>query len=372
MLARDARRRRRFLLRRLTSAEISVIVMFLTIGALHVVGWITLLAFVVPQHLSIGTKAFGLGIGVTAYALGMRHAFDADHIAAIDNTTRKLMQEGQRPLSAGFWFSLGHSSVVLALTLLLAGGARALTKPLLDEHSALHYIANLGGTIVSGGFLYLIALINLLILFDIAKVFRSMRSGRFDEAALEAQLERRGMMSRVLRPVMRLVAHPGHMYFVGLLFGLGFDTVTEIAVLILTGSGVASGLPWYAVICLPVLFAAGMSLMDSIDGSLMYFIYGWALSKPVRKAHYNLVITGLSIVIAFVVGTIEILNLISAKLTFRGAFWAWVCGLDLGGLGMAIVAIFIATWALALVIWNYGRTETRWTPAPLEGSVEND
>ena len=372
MATRGTRRQSGFPLRRLTPAELALLGMFSAIGVLHVVGWITLLAFVVPQHLSIGTKAFGLGIGITAYTLGMRHAFDADHIAAIDNTTRKLMQDGQKPLSVGFWFSLGHSSIVFGLTLLLAAGVRALAGPLLDEHSTLHNITDLTGTIVSGGFLYLIALVNLFVLFDIAKVFRGMRGGRFDEAALEAQLNQRGLMSRILRPAIKLVSHPAQMYFVGLLFGLGFDTVTEIALLVLTGSGVASGLPWYAVLCLPILFAAGMSLMDTLDGSLMNLVYGWALSQPVRKVYYNLVITGLSIIIAFFIGTLEILGLLSDRLNLRGAAWDWISGLDLGDLGMAIVVIFVATWALALAVWKYGRIEARWSPAPPKGSIENE
>jgi nickel/cobalt transporter (NiCoT) family protein len=372
MKIRDASRWSRFPFLRLTQAETALIGMFSAIGALHVVGWITLLAFVVPQHFSIGTKVFGIGIGITAYTLGMRHAFDADHIAAIDNTTRKLMQGGQKPLSVGFWFSLGHSSIVFVLTLLLAVGLRMLAKPLLDDHSALHDITGLTGTIVSGGFLYLIALVNLFVLIDIAKVLHAMRNGVYDAGALESQLEQRGIMSRILRPAIKLVEHPVQMYFVGLLFGLGFDTVTEIALLVLTGSGVASGLPWYAVLCLPILFAAGMSLMDTLDGSLMYLVYGWALSQPVRKIYYNLIITGLSIVVAFVIGTVEILSLLSDKLNFRGAFWTWISGLDLGNLGIVIVAIFIAAWALALAVWKYGRIESRWTPAPRKGSAEND
>ncbi|MEU1409823.1 HoxN/HupN/NixA family nickel/cobalt transporter, partial [Streptomyces sp. NPDC005728] len=260
--------------------------------ALHVIGWGTLVGVVAPEHFSLGTESFGIGIGVTAYTLGMRHAFDADHIAAIDNTTRKLMGEGQRPLSVGFWFSLGHSSIVFALALLLSLGMKTLAGPVRDDNSHLHEVTGLIGTTVSGTFLYLIAGINLVILAGIWKVFRRMRSGDFDEAALEAQLNNRGFMNRLLGRVTGSITKPWQMYPLGLLFGLGFDTATEIALLVPAGSGAASGLPWYAILCLPVLFAAGMSLLDTIDGSFMNFAYGWAFSKPVRKVYYNLTITG--------------------------------------------------------------------------------
>ncbi|GAB2871623.1 HoxN/HupN/NixA family nickel/cobalt transporter [Streptomyces deserti] len=329
--------------------------------ALHVIGWVTLVAVVVPEHHRIGAQSFVIGIGVTAYTLGMRHAFDADHIAAIDNTTRKLMGEGQRPLSVGFWFSLGHSSVVLALALLLSLGVKALAGPVRDDGSSLHDITGLIGTAVSGTFLYAIAAVNLVILAGIWQVFRRMRSGAFDEAALEEQLTSRGFMNRLLGRVTRSVAKPWQMYPLGLLFGLGFDTATEIALLVLAGSGAASGLPWYAILCLPVLFAAGMCLLDTIDGTFMNFAYGWAFSQPVRKVYYNLTITGLSVAVALLIGTVELLGLLAEKLGLHGAFWDWISGIDLNTLGYAVVALFFATWAVALLVWKAGRIEDRWT-----------
>ncbi|MFJ6080150.1 HoxN/HupN/NixA family nickel/cobalt transporter [Streptomyces sp. NPDC092369] len=329
--------------------------------ALHVIGWFTLVAIVAPEHYSIGTKSFGIGIGVTAYTLGMRHAFDADHIAAIDNTTRKLMGEGQRPLSVGFWFSLGHSSVVFALALLLSLGVKAVAGPVRDDDSQLHDVTGLIGTTVSGVFLYVIAIINLVILAGIWKVFRRMRSGHFDEAALEEQLNNRGFMNRLLGRVMKSITKPWQMYPLGLLFGLGFDTATEIALLVLAGSGAASGLPWYAILCLPVLFAAGMSLLDTIDGSFMNFAYDWAFSKPVRKVYYNLTITGLSVAVALVIGTVELLGLLAEKLDLHGFFWDWVAGLDLNIIGFVIVGLFFATWVLALLVWKFGRIEEKWS-----------
>ncbi|MFF9410245.1 HoxN/HupN/NixA family nickel/cobalt transporter [Streptomyces anandii] len=329
--------------------------------ALHVIGWFTLAGIVAPEHFSIGTKSFGVGIGVTAYTLGMRHAFDADHIAAIDNTTRKLMNEGKRPLSTGFWFSLGHSSVVFVLALLLSFGVKALARPVRDDNSELHDVTGLIGTTVSGTFLYVIAAINLVILAGIWKVFRQMRSGHFDEAALEERLNNRGFMNRLLGRVMNSITKPWQMYPLGLLFGLGFDTATEIALLVLAGSGAASGLPWYAILCLPVLFAAGMSLLDTIDGSFMNFAYGWAFSKPVRKVYYNLTVTGLSVAVALLIGTVELLGLLARELGLHGAFWGWIAGLDLNVVGFVIVGLFFATWILALVVWKAGRIEEKWT-----------
>ncbi|MFI8791412.1 HoxN/HupN/NixA family nickel/cobalt transporter [Streptomyces sp. NPDC055105] len=329
--------------------------------ALHVIGWFTLVAIVAPEHYSVGTKGFGIGIGVSAYTLGMRHAFDADHIAAIDNTTRKLMDEGRRPLSVGFWFSLGHSSIVFVLALLLSLGVKSLAAPVREDNSALHHVTELIGTTVSGTFLYLIAILNIVILAGIWKVFRQMRSGRFDEAALEQQLNNRGLINRLLGRVMKSVTKPWQMYPLGLLFGLGFDTATEVALLVLAGSGAASGLPWYAILCLPVLFAAGMSLLDTIDGSFMNFAYGWAFSKPVRKVYYNLTITGLSVAVALIIGTAELLGLLADKAGLHGAFWDWISGLDLNTIGFVIVGLFFATWAAALAVWKLGHIEEKWT-----------
>ncbi|MFJ3669436.1 HoxN/HupN/NixA family nickel/cobalt transporter [Streptomyces sp. NPDC090106] len=329
--------------------------------ALHVIGWFTLLAVVAPGHYSIGTKSFGVGIGVTAYTLGMRHAFDADHIAAIDNTTRKLMGEGQRPLSVGFWFSLGHSSVVFGLAFLLSLGVKALAGPVRDDGSRLHDVTGLVGTTVSGTFLYLIAGINLVVLGGIWKVFRRMRSGDFDEAALEQQLNSRGLMNRLLGRVMRAITRPWQMYPLGLLFGLGFDTATEVALLVLAGSGAASGLPWYAILCLPVLFAAGMSLLDTVDGTFMNFAYDWAFSKPVRKVYYNLTITGLSVAVALLIGTVELLGLLADRFALDGPFWNWISGLDLNTLGFVVVGLFVLTWIVAALVWKLGRVEEKWT-----------
>jgi len=245
--------------------------MLTVIVALHLVGWITLVFIVDPARLTLGSKAFGIGVGLTAYTLGMRHAFDADHIAAIDNTTRKLMSDGQRPLAVGFFFSLGHATVVFGLAVLLATGVRALSGPVEDDTSSLHHYTGLIGTSVSGAFLYLIALLNVIVLVGILRVFARLRHGDYDEAALEQHLDNRGLINRFLGRFTKSISKSWHVYPIGLLFGLGFDTATEIALLVLAGTSAAAGLPWYAILCLPVLFTAGMCLLDTIDGSFMNF-----------------------------------------------------------------------------------------------------
>jgi high-affinity nickel-transport protein len=331
------------------------------IVALHLVGWGVLALIVAPGHFSVGGKAFGIGIGLTAYALGAKHAFDVDHIAAIDNVTRKLMNDGQRPLAVGFFFSLGHSTIVFALAALLAVGMKALIGPVAQDSSALHHYTGLIGTGVSGAFLCLIAIINIAVLAGLLRVFIRMRSGRYDEAELEEQLNHRGFFNRILRSLTTSLTSSWHMYPVGVLFGLGFDTATEVALLVLAGTSAAVGLPWYAVLCLPVLFAAGMCLFDTLDGSFMNFAYGWAFAKPVRKVYYNITITGLSVAVALLVGGLELLQILGQQLGFGGAFWAWIQSVSFSKLGLGIVALFVAAWAVAVAIWRYARIEEKWT-----------
>jgi high-affinity nickel-transport protein len=333
--------------------------MFAVIAALHVIGWGTLIFLVAPQHLDLGDTAMGIGVGLTAYALGMRHAFDADHIAAIDNTTRSLIAQGRRPLGAGFFFSLGHSSVVFGLAAVISFGLTAVIGPVADESSALHHYAGLIGTGVSGAFLYLIAAINIVILAGILRVFAGMRRGEFDQAALEQHLANRGLLNRILGRFTRSIRSSWQMYPLGVLFGLGFDTATEITLLVLAGSTAAAGLPWYAILCLPVIFAAGMSLFDTIDGSFMNVAYGWASSRPVRTVYYNITMTGLSVAVALIVGTAELLGLFAEQLEWRGGFWDWIAGLDLNVIGFVIVGMFVATWLAAVLVWRVGRVEQR-------------
>jgi high-affinity nickel-transport protein len=330
--------------------------------ALHVVGWGVLAGVVAPQNLALGQSGvFGLGLGLTAYTLGMRHAFDADHIAAIDNTTRKLMADGQRPLSVGFWFSLGHSSIVFGLAFLLAAGVKALAGQVGNDASTLQQTTGLIGTTVSGVFLYVIGILNLVVLLGILKVFRDMRRGAYDEAALEEQLNNRGLMNRVLGGVTKAIRKPWHMYPLGLLFGLGFDTATEVGLLVLAGGAAAFNLPWYAILVLPVLFAAGMTLLDSIDGCFMNFAYGWAFSKPVRKVYYNITITGLSVAVALIIGTVELVSILTDKLGITSGPFAAIGNVDLNYVGYGIVGLFVVTWVGALAVWRFGRIEERWS-----------
>lgn len=342
--------------------KISIAGMAAAILALNLVGWGLLLLVVAPQDLTLGASGvLGVGIGVTAFMLGMRHAFDADHIAAIDNTTRKLMEEGQRPVSVGFWFALGHSSVVFALCALLSVGVRALAGQVEDDGSTLQTAFGLVGTLVSGVFLLLIGVINLFVLRKIMRVFLQMRAGEFSEAELEDHLNQRGLFNRYLGRITKLVRKPWQMYPVGVLFGLGFDTATEISLLVLAGGAAAFALPWYAIMCLPILFAAGMILLDTIDGCFMNFAYGWAFSQPVRKVYYNMTITALSVFVALVIGSIELLGLVAEKLGWESGIGAWIGEINLDYVGFLIVALFVVTWVVALVAYRVGNIEDKWT-----------
>jgi high-affinity nickel-transport protein len=345
---------------------------------LNVLGWGLLLFVVAPQHYHVSsTQVFGIGLGLTAYTLGMRHAFDADHIAAIDNTTRKLMADGKRPVSVGFWFSLGHSSIVFGLCFLLAFGVRALAGQVESDSSTLHTVTGLFGTAISGIFLLLIGLINLVVLRQILGVFAAMRRGEFDEEQLDHHLSQRGFLNRILGRATRAVTKSWHMYPVGLLFGLGFDTATEVGLLVLAGGAAAFSLPWYAILTLPILFAAGMSLLDSIDGCFMNFAYGWAFSKPVRKVYYNITITALSVAVALIIGTIEVLSIVAEKLDITSGPIATIGALDLNVVGFAIVGLFVLTWVVALAVWHFGNIEQKWeaglagVDAPTEARLEH-
>src|SRR6516162_2397466 len=339
-----------------------------TIVGLTVAGWAMLAAAVGGHYHISSTEIFGFGTGALAYTLGMRHAFDADHIAAIDNTTRKLVHEGQRPLSVGFFFSLGHSSVVFALAILLNFGIRGLDEQVTNSSSHLQFTASIVGTCVSGFFLFLIAAFNLVILAGIVQVFRQMRQGAYDDAALEEQLDKRGLMNRFLGRLSRRVDTPWKMYPIGFLFGLGFDTATEVALLVLAGTAVAGGLPFYAILSLPILFAAGMSLFDTADGCFMNFAYDWAFANPVRKVYYNMTITGLSVFVALFIGTVEILGLIGQQYGLVGGFWTFMGNFNINKAGFVIVGIFGVTWAVALSVWHFGKIEQKWDTAKAAAS----
>jgi high-affinity nickel-transport protein len=332
----------------------------------HLVGFGVLLVVSGPKY---DARLFGVGVGLTAYGFGLRHAFDADHISAIDNTTRKLIADGKRPVAVGFFFSLGHSTVVVALTAIIAVAARAVAAQVTNGNSALHSLGGYVGTGVSGFFLYLIAGINLVILVGILRIFRQMRRGEFDEPTLEKRLQERGLMNRLLGPIARSIRSSWQMYPIGVLFGLGFDTATEVGLLALGGGAAAANLPWYAIMALPLLFTAGMSLMDTADGAFMNVAYGWAFSQPVRKVFYNLTITGLSVAVALLVGTVELLSILTQYLNLSGGIWDFLRSVNLNTIGFVIVGMFMVTWLGAVAVWRFGRIEQRWALAPSGGEA---
>jgi high-affinity nickel-transport protein len=342
-----------------------LITMFGVIALLHVIGFFVVFAFVVPSHY----KGLGIGVSILAYTLGLRHAFDADHISAIDNTIRKLLSERRgtdqpRPFGCGFFFSLGHSTVVVAIGIGIVVAEKTVFHAVSDGGSGLERFGGVFGTDVSAAFLLLIGLLNLFILVGIARVFRSMRRGEYDEAELERQLESRGFFYRFFGGWMKVIRKDWQLYRVGVVFGLGLDTATEVALLATTALLASQHIPWYAILCLPILFTAGMTLMDTIDGLFMNLAYGWAFFNPVRKVYYNLAITGLSVAICFFIGGVEVLGLLPQEITGLSrshGFWGFMANFNINTAGFVIVGMFILTWVGALLVWRYGQIEEKWT-----------
>jgi len=322
----------------------------LAVAALHVLGAACLLA-AARQHPVL------VGLAVLAYTLGLRHAFDADHIAAIDNTVRALAQRREDPTGVGFFFSLGHSTVVFVMALAAGGAARGLNAQL--PH--LREIGGIIGTSISGGFLLLIGVINLVIWREVWRLFQGVRRREQDAQALDALLLNRGIVARFAGPLIRRIRKSSQVYPVGFLFGLGFDTASEIALLALSAGAASQQLPWFGVAVLPLAFAAGMTLMDTLDGVFMTTAYGWALSTPLRRIYYNLTVTGLSVLAALVIGAIELLQVFGGALNLRGVLWTRIEGLDLGALGYVLVGLFVVIWAVSYGIWKVGRLEERWS-----------
>ena len=295
-----------------------------------------------------------LGTALLAYSFGARHAVDADHIAAIDNVTRKLMQQGQRPVGVGFFFSLGHSSVVALATAAIAGAAAALQS----RFAAFRDLGELVGTGVSAAFLFLIAIVNLVVLAQIYRVFRQVRrGGRYVEADLDLFLARRGLLGRVFRPLFRFIGASWQMYPLGFLFGLGFETATEVGLLGISAAEASHGLSIWSILVFPALFTAGMSLVDTTDSVLMLGAYGWAFSKPLRKLYYNLTITFVSVLVAVIVGGIEALGLVAERLGLDGGFWSAVARLNanFGSLGFLIIAVFAVSWVVSMLVYRLKR-----------------
>jgi high-affinity nickel-transport protein len=343
--------------------------MFGFIVVLHVIGFGVLFGVVVPKHLHLGGDhpVFTVGVGVLAYTFGLRHAFDADHIAAIDNATRKLLADNtaktnpRKPLSLGFWFSLGHSTIVFLLTFLLSIGVKALAGQVENDNSGLHSVTGIVGASVSGAFLWVLGILNFVVLLGIIKVFRDMRRGVYDEKALEEQLNKRGFMNRFLNGLTKSVRKPWHIYPIGVLFGLGFDTATEVGLLVLAGGAAAFNLPWYSILILPILFAGAMCLMDTIDGVFMNAAYGWAFAKPVRKVYYNITITAISVAVALIIGTIELVGVLADQAEITSGPIAAIGNIPLDYAGYGIVGLFFVSWIVAIAIWRFGHVEERWS-----------
>ncbi len=320
------------------------------VGALHLLGWGLFLYYAASYPALVG-------LGFVAYMFGLRHALDADHIAAIDDTVRYMLQKGRKPLGIGFSFSLGHSTVVFVLAVAITFAAAAV------KH-ALPTMQNLGGIIgagVSATFLWIIGIINLLVLLDILKVWQQAKTGKHSHQHLEELLSKRGFINRILGGRLQgFIKSSWQMYPVGFLFGLGFDTASEVGLLAMTAGASAGNLPMPAILSLPVLFAAGMSLMDTSDGVLMCKAYNWAFINPLRKIFYNITTTGLSIAVALIIGSIEIIQVLTSMLDLKGTFFISISHLNFGGLGYIIVGLFIIAWILSLLVWKIGRIEERY------------
>jgi high-affinity nickel-transport protein len=324
------------------------------VGLLHVAGW-GLLLFYGAGHPTI------LALGGLAYTFGLRHAFDADHIAAIDNTTRKLLQDGRKPVGVGFFFSLGHSSVVFLIAAALGLAVKWIVEGVSGNGGELRIVGGLVAGLVSGGFLVVIGLMNLVILLDIVRVYRRMKNGDYDRHSLEHELTTGGFMTRIFGRLFRVINHSWQMYPIGFLFGLGFDTASEIALLAVSAGAAANGIPFGAVIALPLIFAAGMSLMDTADGAFMAKAYSWAFASPVRKVFYNLTMTSLSVFVALFVGVVELMQVLIHSLNLKGAVFGAIASFDLvGRAGYFIVAAFVLAWAAAFVIYKARRIDERW------------
>jgi high-affinity nickel-transport protein len=324
-----------------------VIGIYIFLALLNIVAWIV--AFVAFAH----APAL-LGLAVLAYTLGLRHSVDADHISAIDNVTRKLMQEGKRPVAVGFFFSLGHSTIVIGLTVAIAFAAIFIKNVIPSLQAA----GGLIGTSVSALFLLLIAAINMIILVDIFKTFHEVKNGgQYNDQTLNETLNNRGLMGRFFKPLLKIVGNSWNMYPIGVLFGLGFDTATEVGLLGIVGIQAGKSLPILAILIFPLLFTAGMCLLDTTDGVLMLGAYGWAFVKPVRKLYYNLNITFVSVLVALVVGGIEVLSIIQSQANLGGPFWGAVGNLsaNFGIIGGIIIGLFVLSWVISTIVYKVKR-----------------
>jgi nickel/cobalt transporter (NiCoT) family protein len=345
---------------------VEMVKMGLIYGGLSVV---TVLAFAgafayLPHHFSGEITSGALlftGLAITAYILGIRHGFDADHIAAIDNTTRKLLNDGKRPLTVGTWFSLGHSTIVCGMIVALVVATEFISR----QYNNFASVGAVLGTLISGAFLFIIGIVNVIIVLEVYRMFRGVRDGKLDQKALDEQMLKRGFLNRVFGRFFKIVREPWQIYPIGVLFGLGFDTATEVLIIGLTVVVAGSGaIPIWAVLFLPLLFTCGMVLSDTTDGFAMRYAYGWAFNHPIRKIFYNLTLTVISVLVAFAVGGVELLQVISSEFGWGGPFWTWLDDLSFESLGIGIVVLFVGSWAVAMAIYRVkGYERVGWGPA---------
>ncbi|MFD1677608.1 HoxN/HupN/NixA family nickel/cobalt transporter [Alicyclobacillus fodiniaquatilis] len=321
-----------------------------SVGGLHCIA-IALLFVSVFQHPVL------LGMALLAYTFGLRHAFDVDHIAAIDNTVRKLVQERKNPMGVGFFFSLGHSTVVACMTVVTVFAVHFAAHRLPQMEN----VGGLIGTLVSGTFLLVIGCVNLFICLQIFGLFMQMRRGTDVAQELEQQLHSRGFVTRLVRPLLQLVTKSWHIYPIGFLFGLGFDTASEVALLAISAIAAKNAIPYSGILSLPLLFASGMSLMDTADGIFITNAYDWAFSTPLRKVYYNLSITSLGVLAALLTGGVELMQVLTPKLGLHSGFWSWLQGLDFSAMGYILVALFLVVWAVSVCFWKFFRVEERWS-----------
>lgn len=327
--------------------KIKIVIIYVPIVVATVFGFV---ASTIIGNMSIPLA----GLGIVAYVFGLRHGVDADHIAAIDNTTRKLMQEGKKPLTVGTWFSLGHSTIVVGMIVALVISTRAIANSI----PSLQNMGSIIGTSVSGVFLCIIGLINIVIVLGIYKTYKELRAGKLDEAQLEEQLNKRGFLNRYFSTLFKIVRKPWQIYPIGVLFGLGFDTASEVALIAISvGIGISSSIPIWMILVLPFMFTCGMVLVDTTDSITMRIAYGWAFLKPIRKIYYNLTITIISILVAFAIGGVEVLQILAGELQLSGTVWNWLENLDFETLGYGIIAIFLVSWLVSIAVYKYKRIE---------------
>jgi high-affinity nickel-transport protein len=331
----------------------------LKIGTVYsLIGLATVLGFIASTIIGKFSVLLA-GLGVIAYVFGLRHGVDADHIAAIDNTTRKLIQDNQRPFTVGMWFSLGHSTIVVALVVALVFA----TRTVIGHIPALISGGAIIGTTISGIFLWLLGIVNLVIVLGIYRVYKVMKEGKLEQSELENLMDKEGFLNRYFRPLFKIVKRPWHVYPIGVLFGLGFDTATEIALIAISvGIGVSSAVPIWMILVLPFMFTCGMVLIDTTDGVAMRLAYGWAFTNPIRKIYYNLTVTIISVFVALAIGTIELLQVVASELKLTGVFWNWLGALDFETIWFLIIIIFVVSWLISVAYWKYRKFDQKYIP----------